>query len=693
MDLIMYAQKSYTYKPYITHQQKGLNSFRLNEFINTLYHNKSIKISYFEAFVIISNIIKSLKLSHFNFADEDIIKNITQYLIDVKRNGASFKFSKDKNKDLELILTKYNEFLQKNNLADIAEVEKAVLEYVKNNKIEVFSDIFENENIHFFQSKLQKEIFKHLIKTPKINTYSNTPNQYIIKSYNKFDEVKNALKIVRDLAKTKQDLKNILIITTDIDEYYPIFEVLFDEYGLNGYSTKGIKKKYLNIDIQNEIALIIDKLKRLNLSFDKKQIEKEILESRVVIKNDGLVITETNQIYHYEEFEHIIFVGADTTKFPPTRKKHLFWYSEFEKDFYLNNLYKFGVDIYQNIKKRAKNLYIIYSQYDKKVKKELSFIIDKDLLPYKPKFNSELDNYKNLKKVMPEFDFRCDIKDIEVKTLSASKINTYLKCPREYFYKYELNIEPPKEQTNEMEATLQGSIMHKAFELIVKDYPKINPIHHYIKLAYNDSEIKDKLKGDIFEEIYKIKLEKLIENFIDYLQEIDVTNSKTELLFYLDKDLKIGNKDNYFIKGFIDRIDINDEITIIDYKSKKVTNLDKDKINQILELKDVQLGLYIYWAKQMYNKKVNANLLSFNTDKGYSYFASIKECDKIEFKRNIPQFACYNNEYEQKLKKTIFDTKNNIENKLFDYDNSDEEHCQWCEYNMVCRILEDKKGV
>ena len=656
-------------KPYITNRAKGINIYTLSEFIDRLYQEDKVKISILEAQVIIQNIISSLSLTHFKKIDNEITKSITTHIINTKRNQLPFKYEKDKNRDLSMILDEYNRFLSKHNLADISDIETSVLNYLKNHKIEVFADEFENDNISFFTSKLQKQIFNQLHKTLKTKKYSNTPIQYIIKSYNKYEEVANALKILKDL-----DSKNVLIITTNIDEYYPIFEALFNEYNIDGYSTKGIKKKHLNISIHQELNSTIAKFKKFNLSFNKNELKKELLESRIIIQNSGVTITETNQIYSYNEIENIIFIGTDNINFPPTRDKHLFYYKGYEKDFSLNNLYLSSVDIYQNIKNRAKKLYIIYSEYDKKTKKELSFIIDKNLIPYTPKYKSKLDYFKENREIKDNHNYHITNKEIKIKHLSASQINTYQKCPKQYFYKYILSLKPPKEKTDEMEVSLQGSIMHKVFEFMIKEPNNAN--RYYIDKAYQDEKIKPYLKGDIFEKIYEIKLNQYIDKFREYQKSL-VGDIKVEQEFYLDEHLEISDENNYFIKGIIDRIDENEEITIIDYKSKKIDKLDNKKIKETQELKDVQLGLYLYWVKKNYNKPATAHLLSFN-NKNYIHFTTIKDrnCDKQEI--------CYDEEYEKTLKNIIFTTKENIENHKFPK-NPDEEVCKWCDYQSLCR--------
>jgi len=726
-------------KPFITFTKERQRLYRnyyfytLSEFIYKLHQKNFSKkeISLLEIEAILAEIVSNLALKHFDYLDENSksLKDLASFFVSVKRNGLSideFDFDDVKKNDLRLIFDEYNNFLKKNDLADLGDIEKNVYGFTKNRKIEVIADKFENEKIHFFTSKLQKKIFDNFDKEfADIKIKNNRTKQYLIKSFNSFDEVKNALKIVRDLIEEGEKLEDIKIVASDIDEYYPIFKALFEEYGLNGYSTKGEKLKDL-ICTNNKVAKakfkalkveakqLKKRLKRYGI--DRKDILKELLEDRrVLIKNSGVEITETNQIYVYNHIKHLIFIGADITHFPPKREKNIFYVKDFEEKFFANSLYDSSKDIYKYMKNISTHLYILYSEYQGKTKRGISFIIDKNLPPYLPKTKADVEHIKDNKRVTIEYieEFLNDLqncrldeyngKDVgkfKVKNLSASRINEYLKCPRIYFYKNILKLKAPVKESKEMEFTTQGKIMHRAFEMIVRhirlyksDTQKIKDLKRdFAKRAYNYILKKDGLKEDVYTKLYFERLLDILDNFIIYLKEEwenkeRFKKSYAEKPFYLDKNLKVSDKNNYFIKGVIDRIDVNKEVEIYDYKSKNTDKLDSAKIEEMIELKDVQLGLYTYWAKQKYKKSVTSSLITFNTSKIYTAFASLKECDKpkLNGRNKKPIYACYNDEYEEKLKETVFDVKENIEKGNFIYDDSDEKVCEWCEFEVICK--------
>ncbi|SMC08414.1 PD-(D/E)XK nuclease family protein [Nitratiruptor tergarcus] len=724
-------------KPFITFTKERYKLYRnyffftLSDFIYKLhqkyFHLK--EISSYETEAILAYIIQTLSLQHFDYLDENSksLKDLVSFLISVKRNELhidDFEFESTKKSELKKILYAYNDFLNRHNLADLGDIEKNVYNLTKEKKIVIIADQFENDNIHFFTSRLQKKIFDNLDKEfADIKIEPSLQNHYLVPSFNSFDEVKNALKIVRDLIENGENIEDIKIVASDIDEYYPLFKALFDEYGLIGYSTKGEKLKDL-ICINNQIAKAkyealkteaAQLKKRLeHYGIKRKNILKDLLEDRrVLIKNNGIEITETNQIYVYSNIKHLIFVGADITHFPPKREKNIFYVKDYETKFFANSLYRSAIDIYEHMKRISTNLYVLYSQYQGKTKRVLSFIIDKNLPTYRAKTKADIEQIKENKRVtiecmenflkdldsqqLDEYNGK-NVGNFQVNALSASRINEYLKCPRIYFYKNILHLKAPIEESKEMEVTVQGMIMHKAFEAIVNyiknekcDIQEIKDLKKdFAQKAYQEILAQEELEENIYTKLYFQKLLDILDNFIIYLVEDwkdknRYKNSYMEEHFYLDEKLKISDEKNYFIKGVIDRIDVNDEVEIFDYKSKKTDKLDYDKIEEIIEIKDVQLGLYTYWVKQKYQKSVTSSLITFNTNNIYVKFATLRECDAPKISRGKSQFACYNDEYEKRLKETIFNTKQNIENGNFVYNDSNEDVCKWCDYEVMCK--------
>lgn len=711
--------------------------FTLDEFVRKLHakHSTKCAISPVEAEAILGALLKKVSLRHFDYVTprSDTLRQMSAFFVQVKRNGLSvgdFDFRKEKKEDLQRLFSLYEGFLAEHDLADVGDVEAEVLGYVKDHAVRVVADTFEYKGIHFFTSRLQKEIFDALDKelagiTPPVKW----ADQRLVESFDAFDEAKNGLKIVRELLDAGERVEDILIVASDIDEYFPIFRTLFKEYGLDGYSTVGEPlKHYENTNdplarakleaLKEEAALIERRLARHGVVTEN--LYKRMLEGRRFLPfMGGVEITESNQIFAYGEVKHLIFVGADITHFPPQRARNVFYTKDHEEKFFLNPLFASSKAMYDQMKRIAENLYIIHSRYRGKTKLGLSFIIDRNLDRYMPKLRADVELPKENRRIeIPAAEAFLKAKEdnamdayngigvgaMTVHTLSASRINAYLGCPRAYFYDRILKAEAPREETAEMEFTTQGTIMHLAFETIVRYVRRyrIEDVEalrkkreRFAKHAYRRILKKEQLPEDIFTKLYYKRLLELIDRFLRYLKEEmgpkeGFQRTYLEKGFYLDADLQpTEDGKKAFIKGFIDRLDVNDNVEIFDYKSKRADKVDRDKTEEVVEARDVQLGLYAYWAKKRFAKEVRAHLITFNLSEEneacHTRFVTLKECDKPKYYYGKPLFACYNEAYETVLKERVRETKEGIERGDFPYDDSDANRCGWCAFETICK--------
>jgi ATP-dependent helicase/DNAse subunit B len=178
----------------------------------------------------------------------------------------------------------------------------------------------------------------------------------------------------------------------------------------------------------------------------------------------------------------------------------------------------------------------------------------------------------------------------------------------------------------------------------------------------------------------------LLAKFVDYYIENAASleyfrNTEFEKEFALDGELKPyemedKNDRNYFIRGFIDRFDnLENRVNVIDYKSKKIgakSGKHKETQEKVDELKDVQLALYILYARQAYpGKTYYSSMLSFKGESKAAHFAELSD-------------ESFDEAYEERLRGLIFGTKEGIERGAFGFDNSDEKACGWCDYQRIC---------
>ena len=198
----------------------------------------------------------------------------------------------------------------------------------------------------------------------------------------------------------------------------------------------------------------------------------------------------------------------------------------------------------------------------------------------------------------------------------------------------------------------------------------------------------------------------LLIKFINYYEEKKedlnyFINSEFEKEFALDNELKPyklidENDKNYFIKGYIDRFDnLENQVNIIDYKSKKADGVLQNKLEEIKNFKDFQLGLYTLYATQEYKKDVDSYLLTFKTDNDYTKFARVTTNNElIPQNRGKDTGVWYDENYKNDLKSNIFSIKEKIENGDFRFDSNDDTYCGYCEIGFMCnKSLLNKGGI
>lgn len=468
---------------------------------------------------------------------------------------------------------------------------------------------------------------------------------------------------------------------------------------------------------------------RLTLS----ETAKKNIQSSIKVLDDkiGIELTEPNQIVGlHKSYKHMIFMGTDINHFPPSSKDNfLYAYDDDVNYFYANNYFTSSQTQLQELKRLSENLYIITASHSGKRELAPSILLDGnfdetiDLSVVKsvselalqgktilPDSNTKAYYESITSDTMTKFDGE-GVEGINATHLSASQINKYLSCPLAYLYSNKIRLQAPDQKDEGFDVMEQGSLLHLCYELFgkkikktksrIREQEELYALMYEVSIeAYNHKDTveprgKEKLVENIHHKIFLATLQAglkderdagLLAKFVDYYIERSeefeyFQNTEFEKEFALDNDLKpytLKNEDdkNYFIKGFIDRFDdLESNVNIIDYKSKKIgskSGKHKETQEKIDELKDVQLALYILYAKQAYQgKEYYSSMLSFKGDSKAAHFGELVN-------------DAYNDEYEAKLKGIIFDTKESIENGAFWFENSDENACGWCDFRFIC---------
>lgn len=225
--------------------------------------------------------------------------------------------------------------------------------------------------------------------------------------------------------------------------------------------------------------------------------------------------------------------------------------------------------------------------------------------------------------------------------LSFSRLDTFLKCERKYYYKYILKCQEPKALQG-ISRNYVGTIIHNCFDEFYK-----NSADKKFDLRKFDDIFENKLKDQGVREFEILLWRKRLEKIAKLLQ------THEEEYIYEDSEVK---KDTEFcdikITGEIDRIDKNgNKKFIIDYKSGNV------------DANSLQLAFY-------------EALLDYKdpSDNVQSKFLSLTSGEFIESKKNLDD-----------LIEIIEELKNRCKNEINFSRTQKDENCKYCAYKIMCK--------
>ncbi|MEA2081334.1 MAG: PD-(D/E)XK nuclease family protein [Elusimicrobiota bacterium] len=185
-----------------------------------------------------------------------------------------------------------------------------------------------------------------------------------------------------------------------------------------------------------------------------------------------------------------------------------------------------------------------------------------------------------------------DIKQVELKSVSASKLRLYLQCPRHYYYAYGEGI-----FQEETPATRFGSYIHA----VIEDYSKsliAGGLGQDMEKLYSAANARKKE----FSEIPETGDLSFFEADV-FLNRFASRTIKPGNIYAVEKAFDIPFYDDGKVRltGRIDRMDIVSEkdtktLHIIDYKTGR------NEISGENLKKDIQMKFYVYGAFLLYKK-------------------------------------------------------------------------------------------
>jgi len=178
-------------------------------------------------------------------------------------------------------------------------------------------------------------------------------------------------------------------------------------------------------------------------------------------------------------------------------------------------------------------------------------------------------------------------------TLSPTKVDTFQKCPRQFYYNY---IKQPFPQT-EKKWFLIGNVVHRALqdfhgpEFISARWPQL--MSKCFRAAVESHHAMDKVKSGLITKSDLYSMKNMLKDYIAFLRSGVAIN-----VFSLEKLGKVNIKGvPVYLKS--DRVDLLPQggYLVIDYKTSQNPATKKE------ELSSVQLPSYALWLRQNYDKK------------------------------------------------------------------------------------------
>jgi len=284
--------------------------------------------------------------------------------------------------------------------------------------------------------------------------------------------------------------------------------------------------------------------------------------------------------------------------------------------------------------------------------------------------------------------------------LTPSAINTYIRCPLQFYYRYIEEIPEKKIISETPDATDFGTAIHKSLKEIYSPFVKKTITTKDLENIANEN-IENNIRKSLLEiygEDYKLEgyyliafevMKKYIKTVIDY----DKNYTPFQLLGLEQKftiQLKINENYSITLGGTIDRIDQKDRnVRIIDYKTglpeNSISNLNDlfDPLNKNRKENILQIFIYSYLYAKNNNSKNIYPALFFIRDmisSNFSPFIKLSEQNKEE--NSYINIENVQFDLEKYLINIISDI---INEDLPFYQTKNIDNCKYCQFNIICK--------
>lgn len=328
-----------------------------------------------------------------------------------------------------------------------------------------------------------------------------------------------------------------------------------------------------------------------------------------------------------------------------------------------------------------------------------------------------------------------------LKMLTPTFLNTYLRCEKQFYYKYvEGLIEPDEIDEDEVDNKVFGNIFHRAAELFYQGLASNNALttdnkgklkltrpivitREQLEQALKDESLVYRLVDQAFrEELFKVSAagyrpkynglqlinKEVIARYIRQLITIDMRQAPFTILGLelvvktgIEVETSIG-KLSLTIGGFIDRLDavaangnangknLAERIRVIDYKTGRISTTHPRALDEVFNPSmlnkhtDYYLQSMLYSIIVKHNKDLNPGqepvspgLLFIQNAGAEDYDPTLKMGKEL-----ISSIDVYEEEFMKQLKVLIA----NIFDKDLPFRPTDDKHrCEYCPYAALCK--------
>jgi len=342
----------------------------------------------------------------------------------------------------------------------------------------------------------------------------------------------------------------------------------------------------------------------------------------------------------------------------------------------------------------AKNIHLVYQENQEKEKSR--FI--EELLWQKQRKEQKLEVTPILK---ASFLLRTSFKQPDIKktpemidflkkaTYSASRLNTYIRCPLQFYYQYLLGLQENEDLLDAPGAAHIGTFIHQLLEETFKEFKGKKPVIDAKFRRYFSKKMQEKFENSLARRMRSdsFLLREIIDNRLNKFLDNEAQRPVAKIICLEEErrgTITLNNELMQF-KYTVDRIDelTDKSIVIIDYKTGGADIMPK-RLDVLLNMamsresirdniKSFQLPLYYYFvAKDFPQSRVNAQTYNLRTCQRKDFI-----CQEDSLRKEEVMQVCL------RALSALFA-------ELFDPDiafvpDKNERSCRYCVFSSLCR--------